>query len=621
MLVKDGRRAKLVEWGRPAATVEIITHQSPEKVAPHGVWFEARVIGSMVPAQAAGKVYDPHFHDLHYTWDFGEAGPFRTPLRGPAEWHDKGRAYGQYCQHVFGTPGSYTVTCTVRNRVGILAQSSVTITVANPNELFAGDKTITVARDGNFSGAPAGARQAATMAAALSIARSSGQKMRVLLKRGEDYTSEGRPQIETRFGYQNLYLSAWGSGAAPKLTGIWMVHANGGGMLIHDLDFHAGWDPTTETGGGDNSIYTFGGNGHMTVYQCTSSGQGISIYPVQNSVTSVFIVQDCQVTNWRNFACLLATLGRVGLRGCSILQNPLALGGGRGKDDLHNMHGPIRWSGDDGESIGYFSQLDLFSNTGWSQVTHPTLGSLPGHQACFRTSGGYPEHRVMMDRIVAEGGLNNMVLSDTADGAYSRPMNILIDKALLVGTAATTNNLALRFGGSVVRNVVTIQPNSNSMIRSGWQAACGVNERTDPDDPTNVLEPVRIYGNSFVSLLAGANAASARSKLANIGTDYQAAFIGNNVAMALDHVRIHNDGPVAGDVLFTPRFASHQWELAPTPDSSFATPLGTIRLPVPQPGSPVIGTADPRDPVPVDDFFGRLRPVSGPSRGAIEPTP
>lgn len=31
MLVKDGRRAKLVEWGRPAATVEIITHQSPER--------------------------------------------------------------------------------------------------------------------------------------------------------------------------------------------------------------------------------------------------------------------------------------------------------------------------------------------------------------------------------------------------------------------------------------------------------------------------------------------------------------------------------------------------------------------------------------------------------------
>lgn len=149
--------------------------------------------------------------------------------------------------------------------------------------------------------------------------------------------------------------------------------------------------------------------------------------------------------------------------------------------------------------------------------------------------------------------------------------------------------------------------------------AAGVNEANPVDDPTNVLEPVRIYGNSFVSQLTGANAASARPVLSKAASDYARRVLGNNVEHAPGHPTAIDSGPFADDVLFAPRFVSHQWEDAPTPNASFATPLDAVRLPIPLTGNPAIGAADAHIPVPVDDFFGAIRPLEGASKGAIEP--
>ncbi|ARE42523.1 hypothetical protein RGUI_4206 (plasmid) [Rhodovulum sp. P5] len=95
-------------------TVRIAMRRSALRTAPERIFFQATVGGFDTQPAGQGEVYDPHWHDLIYVWDFGDAGAtFTAPENLLDDHRDANTAFGPYVAHVYETPGSYTVTCKV----------------------------------------------------------------------------------------------------------------------------------------------------------------------------------------------------------------------------------------------------------------------------------------------------------------------------------------------------------------------------------------------------------------------------------------------------------------------------------------------------------------------------
>jgi hypothetical protein len=159
-----------------AAVTINLTPSRTSGVAPLAVYFDAGTT-------TATNVSHP-MHNLSFEWDFGDPGSGTWAISGQS----KNFATAPAAAHVFKTPGTYQVTVAVTDGASQSSSQTVTITVTDPNSVFAGTKTICFSPDGNFTGAAAGAQLITTnsMATVLSHA---GPNRRLLLKRGASFTS------------------------------------------------------------------------------------------------------------------------------------------------------------------------------------------------------------------------------------------------------------------------------------------------------------------------------------------------------------------------------------------------------------------------------------------------
>jgi len=177
-------------------------------VAPLVVFFDA---GAATPGE---------FLDREYCWDFGDPASGTWAFSGRAKSSDTGPLAG----HVFELPGTHVVTFTVTDHAaGTSSSDTVTITVQDPDEVFAGTSTSCFSRAGDFTGAPAGAELVtATALSAVSSRVAPGK--RLLLRRGETWTTGASFALNAA---GPGILGAFGEGPAPviRLTaGItWLV--------------------------------------------------------------------------------------------------------------------------------------------------------------------------------------------------------------------------------------------------------------------------------------------------------------------------------------------------------------------------------------------------------------
>jgi len=118
-------------------------------IAPLAVYFETTVIDSS-PTESS-------FHDLDYTWDFGDDPAALWSTTGLS----KNIAKGALSAHVFMGAGTFTVTLTVRDINGVVSTTTETITVTAEDVGYAGANTTVVNNvgDPDFSAAPSGAVQ------------------------------------------------------------------------------------------------------------------------------------------------------------------------------------------------------------------------------------------------------------------------------------------------------------------------------------------------------------------------------------------------------------------------------------------------------------------------------
>jgi hypothetical protein len=477
--VPTGALATPAQIAGAGAGPRLMLHASRRAaVAPAGVAFTAEAVGWGVenPSQ-----------DLRFDWDFGDAtAEFARVPRIAAVWGTSAnRAYGDRAAHVFhpsaeefgaAAAARYTVRCTATDGARAVT-ATVQVEIANPDLVFAGDRTLLVASDGDFSEAPA-PTFGAPFARARSFEDGTGNR-RVLFKRGQRFELS-RTIHFSGMGGGAAQLGAWGTGAAPVLSGMAPVKRDRllrcvnsraeDEMAIWGLTCESSWDAATETARNGvfpwNGLHIGGGvRGHLTLHGCRFDGCSNTIHSRSKSIR--LVIADTEVTNWRDYGMLAGHQGILAVIGSRFEQRADAMGGGavpqfiRGGANMQNDHGPLRVGSAPAGSWTLIAQSQLRSVNGWSRGNAgPDMPNGPSHQPCLRwNTGGAPDGTLRIDRVVAEGGNPAINNSTFRKKEPDKRCDIILDKLITIGTSNNGGQAwSTAFTGAVCRNFLVIVP-------------------------------------------------------------------------------------------------------------------------------------------------------------------
>ncbi len=176
-------------------------------VAPLSVLFTAGFSNSTETSR--------DFHDLEYSWDFGDSSSGTWGTTGKS----KNTATGPVSSHVFESGGTYSVNLTIRDDSGVIDTDTFTITVSEPDVYFSGSDTTCISDTSNndFAGCPAGATQVTTDDLS-EMANYEGSDRRILLHRGSAWSRSG--YIPLSDNTSTFHLGAYGNCQSPNAQGI-----------------------------------------------------------------------------------------------------------------------------------------------------------------------------------------------------------------------------------------------------------------------------------------------------------------------------------------------------------------------------------------------------------------
>lgn len=213
-LANTQARGSLLVGGGGGVITPSVSAARTSGVAPLYVNFDATGTTSTLSTNPT--------HELLYSWTFDDAGA-GTWANGvqSAGLTSKNAAFGPVTGHVFETPGTYVVNLIVMDGVNTETMP-VTITVQDPNTVYAGTDTICISHSGNFTGAPSGATQitagSTDMYAAWNTHKASNK--RILFCKADAWTCTAPISMTN---YANLYLGGYGTGVSPTFGSGTMV--------------------------------------------------------------------------------------------------------------------------------------------------------------------------------------------------------------------------------------------------------------------------------------------------------------------------------------------------------------------------------------------------------------
>lgn len=277
--------------------------------APLAVFFDATATIS-----TSAGVVDPYRQVVH-SFNFDDSGAGNWALDGQSKNVKVGAAVAA---HVFETPGTYTVTLSSNDGHGGTDTKQVTITVTDPNTVYAGTATVVISPSGTFTGAPAGAQQLTQ-----STWPTISSNKRYLVRGGETMTAAlGVPQ-----GVNDSQFGSFGGGKASIDSGsgtsagvsIYAGRPGSAGargrLTFSDLNIRGGVDQTAFAENllflrvdlnraGESELNNFAFGGALSYWACGNPGQGDSGRVVAKSsftvVDGLFMVDCTQVGSTGN---------------------------------------------------------------------------------------------------------------------------------------------------------------------------------------------------------------------------------------------------------------------------------------------------------------------------------
>jgi diadenosine tetraphosphatase ApaH/serine/threonine PP2A family protein phosphatase len=268
--------------------------------------------------------YSP-FHELDYSWNFGDDDTATWTYGSNPGVNKKNRAYGPESAHVFETPGTFTVTLSVYDGTDT-ATTTQEIIVTDPDTVFAGNTFCINASGTDHTGCPLIPGTYADSAACITAGKCLTQASfstaittyatagrRVLFKKGDSFSNDA---ANIHFVGTLGLISSYGTGAKPIVVNAvnsdifdftadvsdWRLmnldfdlnmgnisrfmsmtgSLNVNKLLIMNNDVHDGFGGFTQTGGGVSAFdqIAFIGNTftNLTTYPDELGVNGTAVY-------------------------------------------------------------------------------------------------------------------------------------------------------------------------------------------------------------------------------------------------------------------------------------------------------------------------------------------------------
>jgi hypothetical protein len=150
------------------------------------------------------------FRQITYSYNFGDERGLNWAVSGQPK---NTQAGGPIAAHVFDVPGTYVVKVRATDASGAYSDASVSITVQDPNAVYAGAKTVCISLTSDFTGCPSGATQQSTWPTG-----TQWNGKRWLLHAGQDFSAKGKVDIQD--GNSGVQVMSFGTGAKPIVQSV-----------------------------------------------------------------------------------------------------------------------------------------------------------------------------------------------------------------------------------------------------------------------------------------------------------------------------------------------------------------------------------------------------------------
>lgn len=435
-------------------------------------------------------------------------------------------------------------------------------------------------------------------------------------------------------------LTAYGTGTPPQLFSTYgniTLRASGSGeILLNGIDRNGLFNPDQPL----EDIYR-GANGydcsnarHLSVSDASISGFNSLIMPGnrQHIYLSNFHGYD-----WQNYGMFVQrVMNTLSWAGVDMRQHPSAAHNSYKGDELPPYgcdHPGLRIT----HSAGTIAMnlVDVRSHNNWGPLAYqPNL-------RIFRTvitdaEGDNIIPKLWLDRVRGENSNTIFSAESTKPGNGRTPRLIGCDKVYSVYQNKGGSPISSPGSGMMVRNSIITLVNAPAfrVIPVTIWCSIGNASATDPDDPRLAVYGWAIYCNSFAEFRNLENCTRSGGGVEPTPfideDDPKWDLIAFRRVENNSIIRTEPSHPlydVSDNLDMTPLWATDNpgviyaepGEEPFTLQTEFATPAGSAPNLMPLPGSPAIGSANTAQKVPLDDFFGIIRPATAPSRCAIEP--
>jgi len=421
-------------------------------VSPLAVVFD--VVGTTDTALAGG---DRPFHEIEYTWNFGDSG-----ASGTNNWANgallgvKNVATGPVAAHVFETTegsGTQTFTVTVTANDGTNTNTkTVNIQVTDPASVFAGTATTCVSSSGTpvvgSGGCPSGAAVAQQTNFSSAISSYAGAGKRALFKRGDTWSASTSGTVGGTSAAGSI--GAYGSGALPEImSSANPVIAIGTSTDLRIMDLNV-------AGGGsawgiDSNSVTLN---KLTLLRLTMTGVGggIVLSSIAANQNDQVAVVDSSVT--------LSTSAGGGMYSIYVAANHLALMG----NSFTNQHAGEHVTRIPNTKVGIVSNNTLSNQAATKDLIkmHGDTGS----GACQATGTGCvpTQYAVIQYNKLTNGADGSWPIGPAPQNAQlpEQLNDVIVERNWITnmgGTSGNNNNLAIFFSavdGTVRNNLVNM---------------------------------------------------------------------------------------------------------------------------------------------------------------------